>query len=381
MEETQNSEPVSNGKSATKIIFPILLTLVVGAGAWYGISTYLFSKTHVETDNAQIDGNISPVIVRVPGYVREIHFDDNMPVKEGEIIISLDDREYQLRLQQAQAGLGAGKANVDVSKTGVNVTKAGLNASNANVAALKQNLLSAKEQIRGAEIRMAATEKEFQRFSNLLKEGATTQQVFDRVKTERDAAEVQLKVAQNQYDVLLKQVAAAENQANVTSQQIGTSMSQVALANTGLSARELDIELMKLNLSYTMVAAPISGTLARKNVQLGQYIQPGQTVFAIVNDSMFVTANFKETQIEKMKIGQKAIIVADAYPEVEIEGEVSSLSPATGAKFSLIPPDNATGNYTKVVQRVPVRLKIKTPEALKGKLKPGLSVKVTIKVS
>lgn len=380
----ENTAEVSNEKSGSnlkKIIFPIILLVLIGGSAWYAYSKYTFSQAHVETDNAQIDGFISPVIVRVPGYVRNIYFEENKPVKEGEIILQLDDREFKIRLEQAMAGLGASKANVDVSRTGVNVTKAGVNASQANVAAIKQNLLSAKEQIQGAQIRVDATEKEFQRFSNLLKEGATTQQVYDRVKTERDAALVQLKVAQNQYDVLVKQVAAAENQANVTAQQVGTSESQVALANTGLSARELDIELMKLNLSYTMVTAPISGTLARKSIQQGQFVQGGQTVYSVVSDSIYVTANFKETQLEKMKLGQKAIIEVDAFPGIEIEGEIVSLSPATGAKFSLIPPDNATGNYTKVVQRVPVKLTIKVPDTLKSKLKPGMSVKVTVKIA
>jgi membrane fusion protein, multidrug efflux system len=366
---------------AKNIIFIIVIAAILGGAVYYAVSKYQYNKRFVDTDNAQINADISPVVARIPGYVDQIYFEENTPVRQGEILIHLDDKEMKLRLRQTEAGLGATKANVNVSRTGVDVSKAGLAASSANVAAVKQNLLSAKEQINAAKIRVDATQKEFNRFSNLLAEGATTQQIFDKVKAERDGAQVQYNVALNQYEVLLKQVAAAENQANVTRQQVQTSQSQVEAANTGLTAREVDIELIKLNLGHTMVAAPISGVLAKKNVQIGQFVQPGQSLFAIVNDStMHVMANFKETQIEKMAVGQEASIVVDAYPDVTFKGKVLSFSPATGAKFSLLPPDNATGNFTKVVQRVPVKIAIEIPAEYKDKLKPGLSAHVTVKV-
>jgi membrane fusion protein (multidrug efflux system) len=363
------------------IIFILLLAGITGAGFYYAISKYRYNQMYVDTDNAQISANISPVVARIPGYVEQLFFDENTPVRKGEILVKLDDRELQLRLRQAEAGFGSTKASVDVSKTGVSVSKAGLAASSANVAAVKQNLLSAKEQIDAAKIRLDATEKEFQRFSNLLAEGATTQQIYDRVKAERDGAQIQYNVAKNQYEVLLKQVVAAENQANVTRQQVETSESQVVVANTGLSAREVDIELIRLNLGHTLVTAPISGMLAKRNVQVGQFVQPGQSLFAVVDDSsLCVIANFKETQIEKMVVGQEATIEIDAYPGKKFRGKVLSFSPATGAKFSLLPPDNATGNFTKVVQRIPVKIGVEIPEDYRERFKPGLSAHVTVKV-
>ncbi|MCO5231933.1 MAG: HlyD family secretion protein [Chitinophagales bacterium] len=366
--------------SKKKYIFIALILVILTAGIYYGYSKYQFGQSHQETDNAQINGDIVPVVSRIPGFVDNILIEENTPIRQGEIIVRLDDREMQIRLKQAQAGLNSTQKNVDVTKSSLGISQAGAKASNANFSAIKQNLLSAKAQIDGAKIKVDATEKEFKRFANLLEQGATTQQVYDRIKAERDGALVQYEVAKNQYEVLLKQVAAAQDQLSVNQEQVITSSSQVSAANSGLSLRELDIELIQLNLAHTIITAPVSGIISKKNVQLGQFIQPGQSLFAIISDSsLYITANFKETQIENMEIGQSATITLDAYPDIPLEGKVVSFSPATGAKFSLLPPDNATGNFTKIVQRVPVKISINIPESLKNKLKPGLSAKVTVR--
>lgn len=378
MEANLHTDKASSGK---KYIFIGIILLIVAGGAFYGIKKYTYSKTHVDTDNAQINGDIVPVVSRIPGFVDQILAEENTVIHQGDIILKLDDREMQIRLKQAQAGLSSTQKNVDVSKSSLGITEAGAKASTANYNAIKQNLLSARAQIDGAKIKLDATEKELKRFSNLLAEGATTQQIFDRVKAERDGAQIQYEVAQNQYEVLRKQVAAAEDQLLVNREQINTGSSQVNAASSTVSLRELDIELLQLNLSHTILTAPISGIISRKNVQKGQFIQPGQALFSIISDStLYITANFKETQIGNMKPGQEAEIILDAFPDIRIKGKVQSFSPATGAKFSLLPPDNATGNFTKVVQRVPVKIAIDIPEALQNKLKPGLSAKVVVNI-
>ncbi|MCO5232781.1 MAG: HlyD family secretion protein [Chitinophagales bacterium] len=379
--ETITSTSFTEEKSTVKkkYIFITLILCILFFGLYYGYSKYQFNKSHQETDNAQVNGDIVPVVSRIPGFVDYILIEENSPIRQGEIILRLDDREMQIRLKQAQAGLNSTQKNIDVSKSSLGISQAGAKASNANFNAIKQNLLSAKAQIDGAKIKVDATEKEFKRFSSLLEQGATTQQIYDKVKAERDGALVQYDVAKNQYEVLLKQVAAAQDQLLVNQEQVSTSSSQVSAANSGLSLRELDIELLQLNLSHTIITAPVSGIISKKNVQLGQFIQPGQSLFAIISDSsLYITANFKETQIENMQVGQSAKVLLDAYPDIPIEGKVVSFSPATGAKFSLLPPDNATGNFTKIVQRVPVKISITIPESLKNKLKTGLSARVTV---
>lgn len=376
--ETTNGSKVSGGMGK-KIIFPIVLVLLIGGAAYYAYSKYQYNKTHIDTDNAQIDADISPVIIRIPGYIKDIRVSEFTKVNAGDVLLTIDDSEYQLRVKQAQSGIVASEAQVSIAQTGVGVTEAGSAAAYANIESLRQNLASAQEQINGARIKYDAVQKEYDRFANLLAQEATTQQTFDRIKAERDGAKVALDVAKNQYEVLRKQIQAAEKQANISSKQINTSQSQVAAANTGVAARGVDLDLAKTNLGYTIVKSPISGIVSKKSVQIGQYVQPGTPAFAVVNDSTIsVIANFKETQVEKLAAGQKVKIKIDAFPKKELEGVVEGFSPATGAKFSLLPPDNATGNYTKVVQRVPVRIKMNIPVELRSKLVPGMSVHVSV---
>jgi len=376
--ETTNGSKVSGGMGK-KIIFPIVLVLLLGGAAYYAFSKYQYNKTHIDTDNAQIDADISPVIIRIPGYVKDINVKEFVKVNAGDVLLTIDDSEYQLRVKQAQTGVSASEAQVNVAETGVGVTDAASSAAYANIESLKQNLTSAQEQINGAKIKYDAIQKEYDRFANLLSQEATTQQTFDKIKAERDGAKVALDVAKNQYEVLRKQIAAAEKQAYISSKQINTSQSQVAAASTGVVARGVDLDLARTNLGYTIVKSPISGIISKKSVQVGQYVQPGTPAFAVVNDSTIsVIANFKETQVEKLAAGQKVKIKIDAFPEREIDGIVEGFSPATGAKFSLLPPDNATGNYTKVVQRVPVRIKLNIPTDLRTRLVPGMSAHVSV---
>ena len=197
---------------------------------------------------------------------------------------------------------------------------------------------------------------------------AITQAQFDAVKAEKEAGEAQ--------------VAAAKKQVSAINSQIGASKEQVSATRTGIAAYDAAIDFAKLQLSYTVITAPVSGIVSKRNIQIGQLIQPGQNMFAIVNNSrIYVTANFKETQLAEMKPGQPVEIDVDAYPDTSFAGKVQSFSGATGAKFSLLPPDNATGNFVKVVQRMPVRISFDSlSEEWQRKLRPGLSVFVKVKV-
>ncbi|WP_207533510.1 HlyD family secretion protein [Desertivirga arenae] len=335
-------------------IVPIILGLVLVIGAFFGIREYLYLQNHEDTDDAQIDGDISPVVARVGGYVDSILFEENQHVEQGQVLVKLDSRDYEIRLEQALAAQRGASATVGVSQSQISSTSASSSTAKANVEA--------------ARVRFWKADKDYSRYANLIKEGAITQQQFDQVKAERDASRAALEAAQDQY--------------KAASAQVGTTRSQLQVSSTGVDQKQADVDFAKLQLSYTTIKAPVSGIVSRKSIQKGQLIQAGQSLFSIVNDnSIYVTANFKETQLEKLHTGEKVDIIVDAYPDDKIEGEIYNFSPATGAKFSLLPPDNASGNYVKVVQRVPVKIKIKANKDLTAKLRPGMSVKASVRIN
>ena len=335
-------------------LLPIILVVLLIGGSIFGYTKYDYFSKHVETDDAQIDGDISPVVARVGGYVKDINFEENKMVTEGQVLVSLDDKDFKIKLELAQAGQASASA-------GVNVSQAQIVATSANTSAAKAN-------IEAASAKLKLAEKDFNRYSNALKDGGITQQVFDQAKAQKE-------IAQSAYT-------AAVDQYNSTLKQVNTTESQLGVSNVGVTQRQADVDFAKLQLSYTEIKAPTTGIVSKKNVQKGQLIQAGQSLFAIVNEnSLFVTANFKETQLEKVNIGSKVNIIVDAYPGVKIDGIVYNFAPITGAKGSLLPPDNATGNFVKVVQRVPVKIKILNKDkAILEKLRPGMSVKVSVSI-
>lgn len=342
-----------NPKKSKKII-PIILGVVLIIGAIIGVREFLYFKDHVDTDDAQIDGDISPVVARVGGYVDSILFEENQHVDQGQVLVKLDDRDYRIKLEQALAAQRGASASIGVSQSQITATSASSSTAKANAEA--------------ARVRLWRAEQDYTRYANLIKEGAITQQQFDSAKAERDAAQAAYQAAQDQYR-------AAQG-------QVGTTRSQLQVTNTGVDQRQADVDFAKLQLSYTVITAPTSGIVSKKNIQKGQLVQAGQSLFSIVNDnSLYITANFKETQLEKLRSGQKVDVEVDAFPDEKIEGEIYNFSPATGAKFSLLPPDNATGNFVKVVQRVPVKIMLKTSKDLMQRLRPGMSVKVSVLVN
>lgn len=337
-------------KKPNKVI-PIILGIVLIAGIIFGIKEYIYYGKHIDTDDAQIDGDVSPVVARVGGYVDSIFFEENTHVNAGQVLVKIDDRDYKVKLEQALAAQKGASAGVNVGQSQITATAA--------------NSSSARAQAESAAARLEKANKDYARYANLVKDGSITQQQFDQAKSDRDVAAATYRAAQDQYKAALEQV--------------GTSRNQLTVTNVGVTQRQADVDYAKLQLSYTTITAPSSGITSKKNIQLGQLVQPGQTLFNIVNDnSLYITANFKETQLTNMKNGQKVDIEVDAYPDMKLHGEVYNFSPATGAKFSLLPPDNATGNFVKVVQRIPVKIKINADKETLAKLRPGMSVNVSV---
>lgn len=346
-------------------VFGLVLVGLVIAGTTFGVFKYIHALHHEETDDAQVEANISPIIPKISGYVERVLIDDNQKVKAGDTLVVLDDRDLTLRVLQAEAALENAKANVSSSGAGYVTAQQNALSSSYNVQAAEANVELAKVKLRRAE-------SDFKRFEELYKSNSVTKQQFEQAEADRDAAASQLEAAQQQREALLKETSARKSQSQVSQRNI-------SLAETVVQEREADLKFAKLQLSYAYILAPTSGIISKKNVQVGQLVQAGQSLFALVDeDEKWVVANFKETQLEKMRPGQDVEISVDAFPDETFTGRVESISPATGAKFSLLPPDNASGNFVKVVQRVPVKIVLENTGDKSDLLRAGMNVDVDV---
>jgi membrane fusion protein (multidrug efflux system) len=360
---TQTTQAAPKKKSK---VFPLILALLVLGGGTFGATKYIHSLHHEETDDAQVDASISPVIPRISGYINEVKVRDNQKVKKGDTLMIIDDRDLVIKLEQAEAALSAAKSNLSVAE-------ATTEASRANVSTTQANVATADAQIEAARVNVIRSRQDYDRYSNLIKDHSITKQQFEQAEAAKLTAERQLQVMIGQRNAASRQSAAAASQSNATSEQSG-------VANATIKQRMADVENAKLNLSYAVVTAPEDGYISKVNVQPGQYVPAGQQLFSIVTDkTVWVVANFKETQLDRMKEGQKVIVHVDAFPGHDFQAKLSSFSPATGARFSLLPPDNATGNFVKVVQRLPVKIEFTDPgDKDIAQLRPGMNVFVDV---
>jgi membrane fusion protein (multidrug efflux system) len=369
MEPIAEKDPESiPDKKKTNHRFVIFFVLLVLVGGTYGIIKFLHAKKHIVTDDAQIGALISPVIPHVSGYISKVYVSDNERVLKGDTLLLLDDRDFKVKLADAEAGRQSAEGNLMIAKAGLPINRANINVAGANV-----NTIDA--QIDAAKVNIWRTNNDFIRYSNALKNGGVTQQQYDEARAAKQSAERQL-------DVLLAQKSEASKQTVVVSSERSINDGQVSAAEAMLLKSEAGVAAAKLTLSYSVITAEVDGQVSKVNLQTGQYVQEGQALFSIVpQGAKWVIANFKETQLKKMKIGQKVRISVDAFPDAELVGVVSSLSPASGAAQAPLPPDNASGNFVKVVQRVPVKIEFLHPEDEEmEKLSVGLNVVVDVLV-
>jgi len=348
-------------------VFPIVLTVLVLAGGTFGAMKYIHGLHHEETDDAQVDANISPVIPRIAGYVTDVRVKDNQRVKKGDTLVVLDNRNELIQVEQNQAALLTAQGNLHVAE-------ATTSASKTNIATFQANVSTVDAQIEAAKVTLKRASQDYDRYANLIKDHTITQQQFEQAEAAKESAERQLGVLQNQKAAANRQTSAAASQSNATGQQ-------VTVANATIQQRQADLENAKLNLSYTIITAPQDGLVSKISVQVGQYLQSGQSLFNVVADTNpWVVGNFKETQLSKMRIGQKVTVHIDAYPGREFEAKISSFSPATGARFALLPPDNASGNFVKVVQRLPVKIEFTSTDPIIKELRPGMNADVDVHI-
>jgi membrane fusion protein, multidrug efflux system len=378
-----------------KKIMPFILGAVLLIAAFFGGKKILHLINNEETENSQLETNIVPVLSKIGGYVMHIYVKDNQFVKVGDTLARIDDRDLKIRVLQAEAALKNAEANVALiasnagtANANVSTNDASFQAQNAGIATASAQVATSNANVEAAKIRVWKTTQDFNRYQTLLNQKSVTQQQFDGIKAEKEGAEAALLIAQNQVLASQAAVQVAEKQANVGNRQkmaaqtqVGSAARQVDLARTIVAQRSAELDLAKLQLSFAVVTAPIAGQVSKKSIQLSQLVNPGQPLMSIVdNEGIWVVANFKETQVAKMEVGQKVTVKVDAYEGKEFEGTIESFAGATGAKFSLLPPDNASGNFVKVVQRIATKILISKNNDNIAQLRAGMSVVVVVPV-
>ena len=354
-------------KKKTNKKFTFVLIGLVTLGVVYGGYKYNHSLSHETTDDAQVEQNMTPIIPRVTGFIEKIYVKDNQFVKKGDTLFVIDNSDYIVKVEEAKAALLAAQSSFEVSKADVGTAQSSVSVSDANA---KTSINS----IESAQIKLWRATNDFERFENLYKNKSITKQQYEQALAAKQEAESQLKM-------MKQQKSANDFQKNVAVTRTNVSQKQTSVAAANIERAKAALDAALLNLKYTVVTAATNGQISDVDLQPGQLIQPGQSLFYIINsDEVWVVANFKETQLNKMKLGQTVEIKADAFPGEKFEGTITSFSPATGSRFSLLPPDNATGNFVKTVQRLPVKISLTTNNA-KDKinlLRSGMNVEVDV---
>jgi membrane fusion protein (multidrug efflux system) len=331
----------------------IIVAIAALLGIIWGVKQWLYGRAHESTDNAQVDGHLVPVLAKVSGYVTAVNVNENDRIKADSTLVRIDEKEFSVRLAQADADLAAARA------------AAGGHGVEGQAEAMVQNATGQRaaldENIAAARANSTKADADLARMRELVAKQVVSRQQLDAAQAASDAARAQLASAQR---------SASAAGAGVVNAQAG-----VRLAQARLGAAQAARDNAALQLSYTHISSPVAGIVSRKQVEVGQLVQAGQPLLTVVSDTgVWVTANFKETQLSDLRVGQPVELEIDAYGGLKVEGKVESLSAATGAKFALLPPDNATGNFTKVVQRVPVRIAIVSGVDKDHPLRPGMSV-------
>ncbi|HMC77556.1 MAG TPA: HlyD family secretion protein [Vicinamibacterales bacterium] len=409
--EKEKTEAVKSNGGRWRLGGVVLVAVVLIAGF-----LWLRSRGKETTDDAQVDGHITQIAPRVGGTITKVHVTNNQAVKAGEVLAEIDPRDYQNALDRVRAELADAVATAAAARTGVPIaqveTRSGVSTASGGVqqaeAAVagaereiqvaQANLVVAQARLREKEATATRSARDVERLRGLVEKDEISQQQFDAAvaaadsaKAAADAARSEVTAAQGGIPVAEQRAAAARGAAaqsraglataQTAPQQLQVTEARATSADARVRQAESAVKQAELNLEYTTIKAPTAGVVSRKSMEPGQVIQPGQPLLALVDlDDVWVTANFKESQLAKMRPGQKATIDVDALGGKEFRGHIDSIAAATGAKFSLLPPENATGNYVKVVQRIPVRIFFEPGQDPERLLRPGMSVTPTVTV-
>jgi membrane fusion protein, multidrug efflux system len=409
--------PVAKKKSGRKIILATALGIGAVVAGTFGYQWWQFASVHESTDNAAVTGHVYQISSRVSGRVLTVPVDDNQVVKAGQLLVQIDPKDYQVKVQQAQAAIAVAQKQAEAAQGNISLAGANTQAQTAeaqgNVSSAIASISTAQAAVTEAQAGVPAAQADlaqananlqklqadYNRYSALYQEGAIAKQQLDSAKAAYDVAvaqrnsaqqginQAQAKLTQAQEGVTNAQAQLAASKGGLQKAQAGgvqteVNRSQYAAANAAIAQAQANLAEAQLQLSYTNVTAPEGGRVGRKTVEVGNQVQAGQPLMAVVGNDLWVTANFKETQVHRMHPNERVEVELDAFPGHKFEGRVNSLSPASGSQFALLPPDNATGNFTKVVQRIPVKVAL-DPNSVKGyesQITPGMSAIVTVEV-
>ena len=382
-----------NPRARRLLVAGLAVVAVVLAVSWY------YFATHETTDDAQIDGHIVAIAPRVGGMVTAVHVDDNQTVKKGAVLVEIDPADYQIALEHAQAQYAAAQAALEGAQAGVPIasqsTASGLSTADAQLASARSAKQSAAKEVSAAEARLDAARArakqasdDLARMKKLIAKQEISQQQYDAAQSQATTAAAAVSEAeqgvaiaeghQQQAASAVASARAAVAKARTGPQEVTVSKAQLASAEARVKQAKAALDQAQLNLARTKITAPMDGILSKKSVEVGEIVRPDQPLMALVPLSdIWVTANFKETELKNMRPGQRAKVTVDAYDRT-YRGHVDSIAPATGAKFSLLPPENASGNYVKVVQRIPVKIVLEKGQDPKHLLRPGMSVEATV---
>jgi membrane fusion protein (multidrug efflux system) len=438
------TEPEKNGKNGSRRRILYIGAIVLGIGVIVGFVYWLYARQFESTDDAFVEADITQVSPKVSAYVKTIHVSNNQFVRQGDLLVELDQSDLQVKLQQAEAQLETAKSQRDVALANAQLTTrttvAGQKTARSNVESARNNvdqqrlasearqsqitqahaalhtaeanLAQAEAEVPGAESNLHLAQLEYNRRLNLFNRGDISQQNLDQAnnalqnaqaalnaarktvlaaQSRVDEANANVRTAEQTFRQSVAQVSLSQSQvgesqgrlqdANAAPERVEVSQTQVETAEAAIKAAEAVVEQAKLDLSYTKITAPEDGYVTRKTVEEGQLVQIGAPLMAISqSDDVWVVANFKETQLERMKPGQKVDIEIDAFPNEDFKGHVDSVQAGTGSRFSVLPAENATGNFVKVVQRVPVKIVFDEPPEKVKRLVPGMSVEPSVKV-
>lgn len=344
-----------NKNTTDKIVVSVTqwfgILLLVSMIIWAGL--YFWKGYHYEqTNDAQIDAYLSPINAKVGGYISKIYYEDNQKVRKGDTLVQIEPDEYGLKRKAALAELGTARAKLNILSAGEETQL--------------KNIEVSKARMSGFRAKLDQQQREYERYKKLLAEESTTRQKFENVNTA-------LLINKSDY-------AESEASIRVAESKLNDIKAERSAINAEIKIKEALLERQDLDMTYTVITAPFDGQLGRKTIQEGQLIQPGQTLTFLTNqtEDKWVIANFKETQIGDFKTGQKVNVEVDAFPGQKFSGLIESLSPTTGSRYSLLPPDNATGNFVKVIQRIPVRIKLTETKDRLSKLSAGMNANVYI---
>lgn len=351
-EEKPNNEAIQQTEKKRNRILTILSFVFLLAGGIWILSLFFDFSRYETTNNAQVESYINTIAARATGHIVAIKFEANQFVRQGDTLAVLDDEEYRIKVKQAEADLAAAQGNV--------------HSLEQNIITSISNQAATKAKLEGDKASLEKAKKDYQRFKKMYADSAVTLNQYDQALAKLQSSEAY--------------IIAGENEVKASSSVAKQSQTNLEASKATVERKRADLDAAELQLSYTVITAPIDGFVGERTLSVGDLVSTNQVIASLVlKQKIWVTANFKETQVEKIKVGQDVTITIDALDDKEFKGKVVGFSPATGAKFSMVEPDNSTGNFVKITQRIPVKIEFDAAAADLNEVKPGMNVTVEVK--